>query len=190
MSYTEDQIKQYLEILHNYTKQPVEEVDNSKKAKCCNCQNSECFTIDSGYKICDYCGVANGHVLGFYDVKDYDRLYFRKKSIYQRKYHYEKKVNQVSKKINLTDEQRYELYNKLMKIDNHVMEILNKKYCRKRMISIFYLIKKLLEEMGCEKSKLVYLKISPQTLENYEKRWDSYKSINHSSVKKPVNNSS
>ena len=53
MSYTEEQIKKYLEILHNYTKKPVEEVDNSKKAKCWNCQNSECFTIDSGYKICD-----------------------------------------------------------------------------------------------------------------------------------------
>ena len=192
MTYTEDQIKKYLEILHNYTSQPVEEVN--VKAKCCNCQNSECFTIDSGYKICDYCGVANGHVLGFYDVKDYDRLYFRKKSIYQRKYHYEKKVNQVSKKINLTDEQKYELYNKLMKIDNHIMEILNKKYCRKRMISIFYLIKKFLEEMRDEKYKLVYLKISDQTLENYEKRWNSYKSLNnglsHSSMKAPVNKSS
>ena len=148
------------------------------------------FYFDSGYKICDYCGVANGNVLGFYDVKDYDRLYFRKKSIYQRKYHYEKQVDQVSKRINLTVEQKYELYNKRMKIDNYVMEILNKKYCRKRMISIFYLIKKLLEEMGCEKSKPVYLKISPQTLENYEKWWVSYKSLNHSSVKKTVNNSS
>ena len=58
MSYTEDQIKKYLEILHNYTKKPVEEVDNSRKAKCWNCQNSECFTIDSGYKICDYCGMV------------------------------------------------------------------------------------------------------------------------------------
>ena len=63
-------------------------------------------------------------------------------------------------------------------------------YCRKRMISIFYLIKKLLEEMGNEKYKLVYLKISNQTLENYEKWWDSYKSLNHSFVKAPVNNSS
>ena len=45
------------------------------------------------------------------------------------------------------------------------------------MISIFYLIKKLLEEMDCEKSKLVYLKISPQTLENYEKWWYSYNSL-------------
>ena len=64
-----------------------------------------------------------------------------------------------------------------MKRDNNVMEILNKKYCRKRMISIFYLIKKNLEEMGCEKYKLVYLKISPQTLENYEKWWNSYNSL-------------
>ena len=175
MTYTEDQIKKYLEILHNYTSQPVEEV--KVKAKCCNCQNSECFTIDSGYKICDYCGVANGHVLGFYDVKDYDRLYFRKKSIYHRKYHYEKKVNQISKIINLTDEQKCELYDKVIKIDNYVMEILNKQYYRKRMISISYLIKKFLEEMGCEKYKLIYLKISLQTLEIYEKWWERYKDI-------------
>ena len=175
MSYTEGQIKNYLEILHNYTSKPIEE--SNLKAKCSNCENSTSFTIDYGYKICDECGVANGHVLGFYDIKDCDRLYYRKKSIYQRKYHYEKKVNQVSKRINLNDEQKYELYSKLMEIDNNVMEILNKQYCRKRMISIFYLIKKLLEEMGCEKYKLVYLKISPKTLENYENWWDSYKSL-------------
>ena len=175
MSYTEDQIKKYLEILHNYTKKPVEEI--SRKTKCWNCQNTECFFIHLGYKVCDYCNSLNGHVLGFYDVKDYDRLYFRKKSIYQRKYHYEKKVNQISKRINLTDEKKCELYDKLMKIDNYTMEILNKQYCRKRMISIFYLIKKRLAEMGCEKYKLVYLKISPQTLDNYEKWWNSYKSL-------------
>ena len=174
MCYTEEQIKQYLEILHNYTKQTVEE--ENRKIKCKNCHNSE-FFIHLGYNICDYCGTANGHVLGFYDVKDYDRLHFRKKSIYQRKYHYEKKVNQVSKRLNLTEDEKYCLYNKLMAIDNHVMEILNKQYCRKRMICIFYLIKKLLKEMGNEKYKLVYLKISPQTLENYEKWWNSYKSL-------------
>ena len=147
-----------------------------------------------GYSICDYYVAENGHVLGYYDLKYYDRLHFRKKSIYQRKYHYEKKVNQVSKRLHLTEDQKYDLYNKLMAIDNHVMEILNKKYCRKRMISIFYLIKKFLEEMRDEKYKLVYLKISDQTLENYEKRWNSYKSLNnglsHSSMKAPVNNSS
>ena len=187
MTYTKEEIEKYLEILKSYKNQSEEK--ENKKVRSSNCQSNS-FTIESGYNICDSYGTTNGHVLGFYDVKDYDRLYFRKKSIYQRKYHYEKKVDQVSKRINLTDEQKYELYNKLMTIDNHVMEILNKKYCRKRMISIFYLIKKLLEEMDCEKYKLVYLKISPQTLENYEKWWDSYKSLNNSSMKKPANNSS
>ena len=178
MSYTEDQIKKYLEKLHNYTSKPIEE--SNLKAKCTNCENSTSFTIDYGYKICDECGVANGHVLGFYDVKDCDRLHYRKKSVYQRKYYYEKKVNQISKRINLTDEQKNELYSKLMTIDNQKMEILNKEYNRKRMISVGYLIKKLLAEMGGESrkaSKLIYLKVSPQTLNNYENWWDSYKSL-------------
>ena len=62
-----------------------------------------------------------------------------------------------------------------MLIDNHVMETLNKQFCRKRMISIFYLIKKILKEMGNEKYELVYLKISRETLSNYEKWWANYK---------------
>ena len=175
MRYTEDQIKKYLGILGDYTKNFTEE--SNLKSKCSNCENSTSFTIDYGYKICDECGVANGHVLGFYDNKDFDRLHYRKKSVYQRKYYYEKKVNKISKRINLTNEQKNELYSKLMEIDNHIMEILNKEYNRKRMISISFLIKKFLEEMGGESSKLVYLKISPQTLDNYENWWDSYKSL-------------
>ena len=178
MPYTEEQIKQYLDILYNYTKKPVEgEAEVNTKAKCCNCTNTNSFSIVSGYKVCDECATANGHVLGFFDIKDYNRLYYRKKSIYQRKYYYEQKVNQVSKRLNLTDEQKCELYDKLMSIDNHVTKILNNQYCRKRMINVFYLIKKLLEEMGCEKYKLVYLKISSQTLEEYEKWWVSYKGL-------------
>ena len=187
MTYTKEEIEKYLQILRSYNN-TQSEGEVWTKVKCSNCQNDSSL-VELGYNICDSCGATSGHVLGYFDLKEYDRFHFRKKSIYQRKYHYEKKVNQVSKRLNLSDEQRYELYNKLMTIDNHVMEILNKKYCRKRMISIFYLIKKLLEEMGCEKSKLVYLKISPNTLENYEKWWNSYKSLNNSSVKKPVNNS-
>ena len=175
MSYTEDQIKKYLEISHNYTSILSEEVN--LKAKCSNCENNTSFTIDYGYKICDECGVANGHVLGFYDNKDHERLFYRKKSVYQRKYYYEKKVNQVSKSINLTNKQKNKLLSKLMKIDNNVMEILNKEYNRKRMISINYLIKKLLAKMGCEKYKLIYLKISPETLNNYENWWETYKSL-------------
>ena len=171
MTYTEDKIKKYLEILRNYNKP----VDVIKKVICINRQ-SDNFCVESGYNVCESCGTTNGHVLGYFDLKEYDRFHFRKKSIYQRKYHYEKKVDKISKRLNLSDDEKNDLYSKLMKIDNNVMEKLNKQFCRKRMINIFYLIKKLLEEMGCKKSSIVYLKISPQTLENYEKWWDSYKS--------------
>ena len=177
--YTEEEINKYLNILNNYKGRGVRGTVGSpyKKAQCSNCLNTVNFTIDFGHKICDECGTINGCVLGLFDLKDYDRLHYRKKSIYQRKYHYEKKVNQISKLINLNDEQKCELYDRLLKIDNHIMSLINKQYFRKRMININYLTKKLLEEMGCEKYKLIILKISPQTLEIYEKWWASYKSL-------------
>ena len=77
----------------------------------------------------------------------------------------------------MTDEQKCEIYDRLRLIDNYVTKTLNTMYCRKRIINVFFLVKKLLEEMGCEKYKLVYLKISPKTLEEYEKWWESYKSL-------------
>ena len=119
----------------------------------------------------------NGHVLGYWDLKEYNRFHYRKKSIYQRRYHYEKKVNQISNRLNLNDDQKHELYNRLMNIDNNVIKKINKDFIRKRMINIFYIIKKLLEEMDCEKSSQIYLKISTKTLEYYEKWWESYKRL-------------
>ena len=180
MSYTEEEIKKYLDILHNYKVEREGVIGGtvgSPISKCSNCSNTDHFTIDSGYKICDECGTANGHVLGLFHLKDFDRLHYRKKSIYHRKYHYEKKVNQISKRINLTDDEKCELYDRLIKIDNLIMKILNKQYFRKRMININYLTKKLLEEMGCEKYKLIDLKISSQTLEIYDQWWSSYKNL-------------
>ena len=180
MSYTEEEIKKYLDILHNYKVERQGVIGGtvgSPISKCPNCSNTEHFTIDSGYKICDECGTLNGHILGLFDLKDFDWLHYRKKSMYHRKYHYEKKVNQISKLINLNDEQKCELYDRLIKINNYIMEILNKQYFRKRMININYLVKKILEEMRCEKYKLIVLKISPQTLEIYEQWWTSYKNL-------------
>ena len=174
MSYSEDEIKKYLDIIHNFTKSIEKETD--RKTKCWNCKETD-FDIVSGYKLCMNCGCQNEHFLGYLDKKDQDRLIFRKKSVYQRKYHYEKKVNQISKRLKLSEDERYDLYNKLMEIDNKVMEILNKQFCRKRTINIVFLIKKILEEIGSDKHKLVELNIGDQTLENYENWWGSYKSL-------------
>ena len=164
---SEDQIKKYLEILHSYTKNLSDEPN--LKAKCLNCENRTSFTIDFGYKICEECGSTNGHVLGYFDPKEYDRLHFRKKSIYQRKYYYEKKIKQIP---NLTGEEKDELYRKLMEIDEKVLKKVNKKFSRKRMINVFYVANRMLEEMGIKNK--ISLNISSQTKEYYDKWWESY----------------
>ena len=174
MPYTENEIKKYFEIIKKYTKSPKKETD--RKTRCWNCQETD-FEIVSGFKICENCGCQNEAVLGYLDKRDQDRLVFRKKSVYQRKYHYEKKINQISKRLKLTEDEKYDLYSKLLEIDNSVLEKLNKQFNRKRTISIVFLIKILLEEMGIEKHKLVDLNIGDQTLENYENWWKSYKSL-------------
>ena len=168
MCYKEDQIKKYLEILHNYTKN-ISDEPKMQSSQCSNCENSENFAIYQGYKICEECGITNGHVLGYFDSKDYDRLYFRKKSIYQRKYYYEKKIKQIP---NLSGEEESLLYQKLMEIDEKVMKEVNKKFSRKRMINIFYIIERMLDEMGLKNK--ISRNISSQTKECYDKWWESY----------------
>ena len=79
MSYTEEEIKKYMNILSNYNK-PMQQF--APKSKCKGCPNTKFFTIDSGYKICDECGTLNGHVLGQFDLKDLDRLYYKKKRVF------------------------------------------------------------------------------------------------------------
>ena len=183
MSFTENEIKKYFDIIQKYTK--PQEKDTDRKTRCWHCKESD-FDLVSGFKICTNCGCQNEAVLGYFDNKEYDRLHFRKKSFYQRKYHFEKKVNQLSKRLKLTEDEKYDLYNKLMEIDNSIMEELNKKFNRKRSINVIFLIKKILEEMNNPKHSLVELSIGDQTLVNYEKWWQSYKSLN-TSVKNPVN---
>ena len=180
MVYTNEQISSYNEILNKYkNNSPSREVSGRRSPPCCGGGLGGCNppSIYLGQYVCEDCGVFNGYVLGYYDIKEKDRFFYKKKSIYNRKYHYEKKVDQISKRIKLTDEEKYHLYNELMRINDSIMVIQNKKFCRMRMINIFYLIKKILQEIGNKKYKLVYLKISPQTFEKYEKWWENYLSI-------------
>ena len=156
MSYTEEEIKKYLNIL-SYYKKSLQQF--KLKSKCKGCSNTESFSSYSGYNMCNECGTLNSHILGQFDVKDFDRLYYRKKSIYHRKYYYDKKVKNISKLINLTDEQKFELYNRLLKIDNYIMKILNNQYFRKRMININYLIKKIWRKWDVKSIKLLNLKL-------------------------------
>ena len=170
MSYSEEEISKYLNILNNYKKDEDEDED---------VDTHTCKSFDTylGQYLCIECGKLKGHILGQFDINDVDRIHYQKKSIYHRKYYFDKKVKNISKLINLTDEEKCELYDKLLILDSNNMKVINKKYFRKRMININYVIKKILEEMGCEKYKNIEIKISPQILEIYDNWWESYKEI-------------
>lgn len=75
MNYTEEEIDRYIEILKSVDLPP-----KSKKVsyKYCHCTS---FFIQSGYYYCLNCFFSLGHVLGCYEKFEYERFYFRKKSI-------------------------------------------------------------------------------------------------------------
>ena len=174
MCYTEDEIKKFLDLIHNLTETVEKETD--RRTKCWNCQETD-FEIVSGFKICDNCGCQNEHVLGYYDKRDEEQMIFRKKSIYKRKYHYVKRVDEISRKIQLNEEEREDLFNDLMQINDNIMEKINKQLNRKRMISIVFLMKKILEKKGNKKHLLIEINTSPKTFSYYEKWWSEYRSL-------------
>ena len=177
MSYSQEEIEKYLEILessiNNYPSPEIPSISNiiDKPKKCC--ENPK-FIIWCGYRLCENRCITSGHVLGYFDTKEYDRFHFQKKSVYQPKYYYEKKVNQISNIIDLSDEEKSLVYDKLIKIDERIKEQLNNQFGRKRLINIFCLIKKILEEMGSAKSEEIPIEIGKKTLENYDDWWENY----------------
>ena len=107
-TYSEEEIIQYTNILKNindgldvYT--PV--LDNHiplkipEKVSCENCGNTHFFK-DHGFRYCNKCFYSIGRVF----IKDFtskDRCHFQKKSVYKRSYHYQNKLEEISKKYNL-----------------------------------------------------------------------------------------
>ena len=176
--YSDEEIEKYLNILHNYKLQKEKSLGNNINYNICQgCLDPKFFIEYSGQYMCDECGKLHGYILGKFDVNDFNRLHYQKKSIYHRKYYFDKKIKNISKLIKLTDEEKSELYDKLLILDNTNMKIINKKHFRKRMININYVIKKILEEMGCKKYKNIKIKISSQILNKYNDWWNEYKEL-------------
>ena len=179
--YTKEEIDKYLSILNRCKKQlnPPPATSRGVSGGCnppaCN---PPAISIINGQYVCDECGLLKGYVLGYFNIKENDRLFYRKKSVYNRKYHYEKKFNQISKSLDLNDEEKCQLFDELMKINDNKIMLVNKGI-KKRLVNIFFLIRKILEEIGCKKYKLVNLKIKPNTLKKYEEWWVDYKGVSN-----------
>ena len=103
-------------------------------------------------------------------------MLFRQKCIYKRTYHYQNKIEEINKKfaLEMSCNERYELLLKLQKID-HVMEKINEKWKRKRLINITYLITRVLSEYDKTRSDKIQLHLSEKILKFYDEWYDNFK---------------
>ena len=159
MTYSEEEIQKYLNILQSYKDtfnntvfQDTIPLKTPEKVSCYNCGNTH-FIKDDGLRYCDKCFHSNGHVI-VNEITYKDRCCFRQKGVYKRVYHYQNKIEEINTKFDLemTSDEKFELLLKLQKIDK-VMKKINEKWKRKRLINITYLIKRLLSEYNNSKAK-------------------------------------
>ena len=103
MSYSEEEIQKYLNILQNYEDglniiSPIKD-DNippktPEKVSCTNCGNTHFFK-DGGFRYCKKCFHTVGRVFAN-EIAFKDRCCFRQKCIYKREYHYQNKIEEIS----------------------------------------------------------------------------------------------
>ena len=104
-----------------------------------------------------------------------DRCCFRQKCIYKREYHYQNKIEEINKNFGLemSSQEKYELLLKLQKIDK-VMEKINEKGKRKRLINITHLIKRVLSEYYKTRADKTQLHLSEKILKFYDEWYNNF----------------
>ena len=166
MSFTQQQIEQYINILQKYSKpKPKEKPECDHQLKDCK----------PGFLICKLCASLIQKIEHKSYYNDFQRCHFKKKSVCDRRYHFENKINYLIKKFDLDFDS--ETLNKLYKILNEINEKemlkkINKEFNRKRLINVNFLIKKILEIINPNLADKIKINNSPNTLELYNSWWD------------------
>ena len=144
-----------------------------EKASCENCGNTHFFK-DKGIRYCNKCFYSVGRVF-VNEVNFRNRCCFKQKSISKRAYHYQNKIDEINEKFNLemTADEKSELLLKLQKIDK-VIEKINEKWKRKRLINISYLNKRVLSEYDKTRADKIQLHLSEKILKFYDEWYDNF----------------
>ena len=169
MSFSQQEIEQYTNILKKYSE--------PKPKSECEHQLEDC---QPGFLVCILCGSLIQKIEHTSSCNDYQRCYFKKKSVYDRKYHFENKINSLIKKFDLDFDSKIldKLYKILGKINNkEILKKLNSEFKRKRLIGVNFLIKKILEIINPNLAEKIEINISYDTLELYNKYWERIKSF-------------
>ena len=182
MTYSEEEIKTYLKILQNINDglniiSPVKDENlppkTPERVSCENCGNTHFFK-DGGYRYCKNCFYSVGRVF-IKEVTFKDRCCFRQKCIYKIEYHYQNQIEEINRKFGLgmSSQEKFELLLKLQKIDK-VMEKINEKWKRKRLINISYFIKRVLSEYDKTRADKIKLHLSEKILKFYDEWYDNF----------------
>ena len=134
---------------------------------CCDCQD---IINDNGMIVCRSCGVVQGYKTEREYVDFYENRHrMKRKSVYNRKYHINNILIDISTKHNITFS--VEQKNKIMRIFSEIGKILpqiNGK--RKRMISLNFILRQVSRMMGLPFNKIPSSE-SKKTLASYQQYW-------------------
>ena len=111
----------------------------------------------------------------------YQRSYFQRSMLFQAEMYLQErislsnKIEEINKKCSLemSSNEKYELLLKLQKVDK-VMEKINEKWKRKRLINITYLFKRVLSEYDETRADKILLHLSEKILKFYDEWYDNF----------------
>ena len=130
MTYSEEEIQKYLNILQSFNGtynntvfQDTIPLKTPEKVSWYNCGNTH-FIKDDGLRYCDKCFHSNGHAI-VNEITYKDRCCFRQKIIYKRVYHDQNKIEEINTKFDLkmSSDEKFELLLKFQKLDKVIKKI-------------------------------------------------------------------
>lgn len=169
-----DELKDMNEITCPFCNRQLKDYMSVEKDESC-CENMKLENINGEY-VCVNCGLVDRYML----VNEYidfweNKSMFRRKSVYQWKYHVENILNSMYEKYDV-----YVSYNNRCKIYS-IFELIGKNLsqvnnARKRMINLNYVFRKVFKILGLPYKHIPLLK-SKKTLMFYNKWWDDMYSL-------------
>ena len=143
-----------------------------KTEQCCD----EPFTVTDNTIVCKKCGTVQGYKPLIEYVEFHQNKHrFRRKSIYQRKYHIENIMNNIAVKngFQITVKNR----DKILRIFDEIGKVVKSvNVDRKRMININFMLKQIFKMLDLPFEKVKTSK-SKKTLQSYEQYWKDIKTL-------------
>ena len=140
----------------------------AKYELCCDCQD---IINDDGMSVCLSCGIVQGYNIASEYVDFYENIHrFKRKSVYHREYHINNTIMDIEQKYNIKIS--YHNKRKIERVFVEIGKIIDQvNNNRKRMISINFILRKLLKMMNLPFDNIPISK-SKRTVASYEKYWN------------------